>query len=77
MKVISGCIASACYFALVLLFMFESMMGDCFERIGHPCPTDHERNVRVLVILAVGVVAYGIVGFAIARLSKRRDDNSN
>lgn len=71
MKVVAGCLASLAWFGLIALFMLGTMMGDCFPGMGHACPTDHERNIYVLVILFGGVVIYLLITLVIVRLSRR------
>ena len=72
MKSIFGCIVSLGYFMVLGMFVVGAMMGDCFEELGHHCPTDHERNMRILAILVVGFAVYGIIGFLIERAVRKR-----
>jgi hypothetical protein len=71
MKAAGGCLASLAWFGLIALFMLGTMMGDCFPGMGHTCPTDHERNISILVILFGGVVIYLLIILVIVRLSRR------
>ena len=57
-----GCLTSIVYFAIIGLLMVGNMLGDCFPELRHHvCPTDHERNVRILSIFIGGVLLYGLV----------------
>ena len=73
MKAVAGCLASLAWFGLIALFMLGTIMGDCFPGMGHTCPTDHERNVRLLTILLGGIALYLLVGLAAVRFAHRED----
>jgi hypothetical protein len=72
-----GCGASLAYFALIFWLALGSMMGDCIPKVGQVCPTDYERDVRVLAILLGGIGLYAIAGILARIIEKRRNDNSN
>ena len=73
MKAVAACLASLAWFGLIALFMFGTMMGECFPGMGHTCPTDHERNVRLLVILLGGIAIYVLVGLTAVHFARRKD----
>jgi hypothetical protein len=73
MKTAAGFLASLTWFGLMALFMLGTMLGDCFPTVGFTCPTDHERNVRLLVISLGGIGLYLLVALAITRFGSRRD----
>ena len=72
MKVLIASILSVAYFAAICFLLVGSMMGECFPGRGNICPTDHERNVGVMVILVGGVTLYLVVGFGIRYLLAHR-----
>ena len=76
MKAVAGCLASLVWFGLIALLMFGTMMGDCFPDMGHTCPTDHERNVRLLVIFLGGIAIYLLAGLLIGRRRCDVDEGS-
>ena len=69
---ILGCGLSAVYFLFLGVLIIGNMLGDCFPELGHHCPTNHERNVRILVIIIIGVAFYGTVGMAVERYFRTR-----
>ena len=74
MKVVVGCGLSAIYFLFLGLLVLGNMLGDCFPELGHYCPTDHERNDRIVVTMVIGVAIYAIVGMFIERYFRSRSD---
>jgi hypothetical protein len=56
-----GCsLTLVCWLSAVLLSI-GWMMGDCFPREGHACPTDHQRDLSVLKIV-LGAAAFNVGG---------------
>ena len=72
MKGVLVALATLIYFAFVILLVLGNMLGDCFPGMGHSCPTDHERNVRILTILIGGVALYFVAFFGIDAIIRRR-----
>jgi hypothetical protein len=75
MKVLLVLIAgllSAIYFTIIYFLILGTILGECFRGRGHFCPTDHERNVRLLTILIGGIALYLAVALGIRYLMKRR-----
>ena len=56
-----GLIATPVYWTFVLGSVLGEVMGDCFERPGHPCPSDVERNLWVIGLLICGTAVYGLL----------------
>lgn len=73
MKAASGCFASLAWFSLVAMAMASVMMGDCVPGFGHDCPTDHERNMRLLLILFVGIAVYIAAAWLLEKAGRHRD----
>lgn len=48
-----GCVFTFLCWTVAALLSLGSMMGDCFPDGTHACPTDHQRDLRVLEIAVV------------------------
>ena len=77
MRLFVGCAATAIYFGLLGAIVLGLLLGaDCLPMPGHTCPSDHQRNVYILLTLAVGLVIYWAIGLAVERYLRRHDDDS-
>lgn len=73
---ICGVILTPLYGMLTLLFLFGAVAGDCFPEVGHPCPTDHDRNMaalRVLIAAGIGFATLVYGGWKLDRWLATRD----
>ena len=75
MRATLGCFFTVVYFLLVGFLTLASMMGDCFEGLGHSCPTDAQRNLHTPLVFVCGVAIYLVIGLAVSWLSKRRTND--
>ncbi len=51
--------------------MLGTIMGDCFPDQTHTCPTDHERNVRLLYILVGTLLANVAMWIALSHVRQK------
>ena len=64
---LSGCLFTFLTWLMAAFAVIGWYMGDCFPELGGSCPTDSERNLRLLWI-ALAAIAVNAVGlFLIAR----------
>jgi hypothetical protein len=63
------------FFAVVAIYGVAA--GDCFPALSSNCPSDHDRNVRMVLIalgaLGINVLAIVFVGRALARNLDTKD----
>jgi hypothetical protein len=64
--------ASVLYFVLVGCVSLSQVMGDCFPIDHHVCPTDAERDHRILIIRVVGLSIYLALRWFLLRREKGR-----
>lgn len=64
---VGGCLLTLAVWFFAAFVIFGTMAGDCFPEFGSRCPSDHERNVRVLwvAVAAMGINALSL--FVLAR----------
>ena len=69
--VASGCLLTSLIWFVAVSMIFGTLAGDCFPQLGRHCPSDHARNVRVIVIAlaAASINALGL--FCLARVFAR------
>ena len=67
-RISAGCALTVASAALAALFMLATIMGDCFPDQTHTCPTDHERNVRLLCILVGTLLANVALWIGLSRV---------
>jgi hypothetical protein len=72
MKWMLRVVASVLYFILVGCVSLSQVMGDCFPIDHHVCPTDAERDHRMLIIWVVGLLIYFPLGWFLLRREKGR-----
>jgi hypothetical protein len=72
MRYVLAAIASVLYFALVGFVSLIPMMGDCFPTSQHVCPSDAHRYHSFLVIWAIGLLIYFVLGWFLLRGVTRR-----
>jgi hypothetical protein len=75
--VVAGIVAIPLYGMATLFFLYASVAGDCFPELGGPCPSDQDRKMaalRVLIIAAIGFMAFVIGGYKLDRRLAARDN---
>lgn len=78
---ISGCLLGTLWtfivWFLAAFMMYGTAAGDCFQELSSGCPSDHQRNLRILVI-AVAALGLNFLGFVIiGRVLARRLDTEH
>ena len=71
----AGCsLTLVCWLGAFLLALGASM-GDCIPREGHACPTDHQRDMRLLTVV-LGAAALNVGGLLLLgyRHARGRED---
>ena len=63
---VSGCVL-ACFLTLLIwsiaiVAIYGVVAGDCFPALSSNCPSDHDRNVRI-VLIALGALGINFLGF--------------
>jgi amino acid permease len=78
---VGGCLLGSLLTLLIWFFAVLAMYGvaggDCFPQFSSSCPSDHERNVRILVIalvaLGINVLGFVLIGRALAQYVNTED----
>jgi Ca2+/Na+ antiporter len=69
---VSGCLLTSLIWLFAAFVILGIVAGDCFPELGTVCPSDHERNMRVLLV-ALATTSINILGlFLLARAVARR-----
>ena len=58
---LSGCALTFVVWLFAALLMLGTFGGDCLPELGHQCPSDYERVIR-LILVGHGAVAFNAVG---------------
>lgn len=68
-----GAFASLAYFAFLGLLVLVAAVAECFEGLGHRCPSETEKTLLLIGIFVGGCAIYGVAAWIIMALFRWRD----